>query len=116
MSKFQISNFKFQFANSLVLGIWFLGFAAVAAAQPPNARIGEVVPRDVREMYDRGLQYLATTQSENGDWTGGGGEFGIDGFSGFGGRPELWSLQQSCAEGVPQHHHTAERDDRDSRR
>ena len=40
------------------------------------ARIGEVVPRDVREMYDRGLQYLATTQSENGDWSGGGGEQG----------------------------------------
>ena len=29
---------------------------------------GEVVPRDVREMYDRGLQYLATTQTERGDW------------------------------------------------
>ncbi|MFN0056056.1 MAG: squalene--hopene cyclase [Planctomycetales bacterium] len=40
-------------------------------AQPPNIRYGEVVPRDVREMYDRGLQYLATTQSENGDWSGG---------------------------------------------
>ena len=33
--------------------------------------MGEVVPRDVREMYDRGLQYLAATQTENGDWTGG---------------------------------------------
>jgi len=30
----------------------------------------------VREMYDRGLQYLANTQSENGDWPGGGGEIG----------------------------------------
>jgi hypothetical protein len=76
MSKFQISNFKFQIAGFLVLGIWSLGFASVASAQPPNARIGEVVPRDVREMYDRGLQYLATTQTENGDWTGGGGEQG----------------------------------------
>ncbi len=51
-------------------------FDTPTAAQPPNARIGEVVPRDVREMYDRGLQYLASTQSENGDWTGGGGEQG----------------------------------------
>src|SRR5207253_1676740 len=25
----------------------------------------------VREMYDRGLQYLAASQTENGDWTGG---------------------------------------------
>src|SRR5438309_11694966 len=48
-----------------------LGLAAAAIAQPPNARIGEAVPRDVRELYDKGLQYLAKTQSENGDWTGG---------------------------------------------
>jgi len=27
-------------------------------------------------MYDRGMQYLATTQTENGDWPGGGGENG----------------------------------------
>jgi len=49
-----------------------LGWARPAAAQGPTARFGEVVPRDIREMYDRGLQYLATTQSENGDWPGGG--------------------------------------------
>jgi hypothetical protein len=45
---------------------------APAPAQPPGARIGEAVPRDVREMYDRGLNYLATTQTENGTWSGGG--------------------------------------------
>jgi hypothetical protein len=41
-----------------------------AQAQPPTSKFGEVVPRDVREMYDRGLQYLATSQSQNGDWPG----------------------------------------------
>ena len=51
-------------------------FASGAAAQIPTSRFGEAVPRDVREMYDRGLQYLAKTQSENGDWPGGGGENG----------------------------------------
>jgi hypothetical protein len=50
--------------------------AGAAGAQPPNARIGEAVPRDVREMYDKGMQYLARTQSENGDWRSGGGESG----------------------------------------
>jgi len=50
--------------------------ASAAWAQPPNARIGEQVPRDVREMYDRGLQYLARSQSENGDFASGGGEQG----------------------------------------
>jgi hypothetical protein len=48
----------------------------VDGASPARARIfephiGEVVPRDVREMYDRGLQYLIKTQSEDGDWKGG---------------------------------------------
>lgn len=41
-----------------------------AHAQLPSVRHGEVVPRDVREMYDRGLQYLAAKQSKNGDWPG----------------------------------------------
>ncbi|MBN1854058.1 MAG: squalene--hopene cyclase [Pirellulales bacterium] len=45
--------------------------AATGVAQFPNARQGEMVPRDVREMYDRGMQYLAKTQTESGEWTGG---------------------------------------------
>lgn len=59
--------------------IRFLGVAAVllfagaemAGAQAPLTYHGEVVPRDVREIYDRGLQYLARTQPESGEWTGG---------------------------------------------
>ncbi|HEY2838351.1 MAG TPA: squalene--hopene cyclase [Pirellulales bacterium] len=45
---------------------------STARAQPLAVRTGEIVPRDVREMYDRGLQYLAKTQSDKGDWTGSG--------------------------------------------
>lgn len=44
------------------------GSAREALAQLPTERFGEVVPRDVREMYDRGLQFLASTQSEGGTW------------------------------------------------
>src|SRR2546421_82195 len=55
----------------LALGLVLFGSLAVANAQPPNARIGEAVPRDVREMYDKGLQYLVKTQTQAGDWTGG---------------------------------------------
>jgi hypothetical protein len=51
--------------------VLILATAGPAAAQLPSARFGEVVPRDVREMYDRGVQYLAASQTENGDWTGG---------------------------------------------
>jgi hypothetical protein len=56
------------FALCVLLGVFAQN---QAIAQPPNARIGEAVPRDVREMYDRGLQFLANSQSANGDWTGG---------------------------------------------
>src|SRR5882672_5478121 len=55
------------FAVVLVL----LAVATRATAQPPNASIGEAVPRDVREIYDKGLQYLVKTQTERGDFTGG---------------------------------------------
>ena len=48
-----------------------LSLTTPAAAQVPGARSGEVVPRDVREMYDRGLQFLAAAQSEEGDWKDG---------------------------------------------
>ncbi len=45
--------------------------AGLASAQPPNIRIGEAVPRDVRELYDKGLQYLVKTQNPAGGWSGG---------------------------------------------
>ena len=57
--------------RAVLAGLILLRAAAPAAAQPPVAKTGEVVPRDVREMYDRGLQYLAASQSEKGDWPGG---------------------------------------------
>lgn len=62
-------------ASSLIL----LGMTGLVSAQPPNARIGEAVPRDVREMYDKGLQYLVKTQSDKGDWQGGQSGPGITG-------------------------------------
>ena len=45
--------------------------AQPAVAQLPSVRVGEAVPRDVRELYEKGLQYLVTSQTENGTWTGG---------------------------------------------
>jgi hypothetical protein len=53
--------------------------AGLVSAQPPNARIGEAVPRDVREMYDKGLQYLVKTQTDKGDWQGGQSGPGVTG-------------------------------------
>src|SRR5438445_10825004 len=56
-----------SFAVVLVL----LAVTARATAQPPNASIGEAVPRDVREIYDKGLQYLVKAQTERGDFRDG---------------------------------------------
>jgi hypothetical protein len=67
-------------ARRIVIGLFTValiaGLVGRSRAQVPTGRFGEVVPRDVREMYDRGLQYLATTQSEKGDWPAGGNENG----------------------------------------
>lgn len=63
--------FNFQFAVPCLALLVLLLSTGGAQAQAPNVRYGEVVPRDVREMYDRGLQYMANTQSEAGNWTGG---------------------------------------------
>lgn len=51
--------------------LWLALFAQIAAAQAPFTHYGEAVPRDVREMYDRGLQYLAQKQTDKGDWADG---------------------------------------------
>ena len=68
--------------RTITLGLLASGIIVCPAlAQPPNARIGEAVPRDVREMYDKGLQYLAKTQTENGDWTGGQNGPGVTGMA-----------------------------------
>lgn len=42
--------------------------AAPAAAQVPVIRPGDPVPRDVRELYDAGCRYLATSQDPSGSW------------------------------------------------
>ena len=56
---------------TILIAVALLLVTSAANAQITDVRYGELVPRDVREMYDRGLQYLAGSQSEKGDWTGG---------------------------------------------
>ncbi len=45
--------------------------ATLASAQPVILPRGDVVSRDVREMTERGLQYLVRTQNESGHWNDG---------------------------------------------
>lgn len=46
--------------------------AGSALAQLPELRQGGAVPHEVRQIYDRGLRYLAANQSAQGDWQLGG--------------------------------------------
>jgi hypothetical protein len=45
-------------------------FPGMVFGQPPGEAFGEVVPRDVREMYERGLDYLVASQQDDGGWLG----------------------------------------------
>lgn len=56
---------------ALVVPAILLGSTGEVRAQGAAMRFGDPVPRDVREIYDRGLAYLAQTQAEDGSWTGG---------------------------------------------
>jgi hypothetical protein len=55
-----------------IVGMLIWGLQAclplVGSAQTADLRSGEVVPRDVRDMYDLGLQFLAATQAPDGTW------------------------------------------------
>src|SRR5262245_61090624 len=53
------------------VAILFLPIAS-ANGQMAEARAGDAMPRDMREIYDRGVQYLISKQTERGDFTGGG--------------------------------------------
>ena len=62
-------------ASIAAIGLTLAAFAtsplAWVIAQPPVVQPDEVVPRDVRQIYDRGLQFLAASQSQDGTWDGG---------------------------------------------
>ncbi|MCP4814881.1 MAG: squalene--hopene cyclase, partial [Planctomycetaceae bacterium] len=50
-----------------LLSLWVVS-GKEASAQSLEIRSGDPVPRDVREMYDRGLNYLASRQDQDGGW------------------------------------------------
>ena len=60
-----------RFSAALPVFLAALAYAEIADAQLPFSHHGEAVPRDVREIYDRGLQYLVGAQTKEGNWQGG---------------------------------------------
>ena len=70
---------RIEMPSKLLRCLLFIGVAVAsvgclkpAHAQFPTTQMGEAVPRDVREIYEKGLRYLASSQSEAGDWNSGG--------------------------------------------
>lgn len=64
----------------LLLIICFLSAAAPSCfAQDPQVRFGNDVPSDVEQIYNRGLAWLASSQSKEGKWEGGDDGAGITG-------------------------------------
>jgi hypothetical protein len=55
----------------LTLAAFVMSPTGSAVAQPPEIQSRDVVPRDVRKMYERGLQFLAASQAQDGTWDGG---------------------------------------------
>jgi hypothetical protein len=67
-----VSHFRTSIAAiGLILASIATGPVGLAVAQPPAVQPSEVVPRDVRQIYDRGLQFLAASQAKDGTWDGG---------------------------------------------
>jgi hypothetical protein len=56
--------------RAMLLSLVLLVLANPVRAQLPSIRVSEAIPRDVREIYDRGLAFLVSSQSEDGSWTG----------------------------------------------
>lgn len=65
-----LSSFRSKWPALGAIGAGLLlAFLPLSAwSQLPGTQVGEEVPRDVRELYDRGLKYLVSMQDENGGW------------------------------------------------
>ncbi|MFV0444371.1 MAG: squalene--hopene cyclase [Planctomycetaceae bacterium] len=57
------------------------GLSAVASAQRSDLTTGDAIPRDVREMYERGVSFLVDTQRDDGGWDDGQGGPGVSGMA-----------------------------------
>ena len=62
-------------SRSLVIAVFLLLMVSTLQAQVPgfgpSIRYGEKVPPEVEQVYERGLQYLAKQQKDDGSWYGG---------------------------------------------
>ncbi len=67
ISAFAMATLQLTTISLIVFG------ASFVSAQSLTPSTGDMIPRDVREMYDAGVKYLIKTQAEDGSWSGGEG-------------------------------------------
>ncbi len=73
---------RFAFVFCLLAFAWLRCDLGTASAQLPfMIHQGDAVPRDVREIYDRGVAYLVKTQAADGSWQGGQSGPGVTGMA-----------------------------------
>src|SRR5262249_15001659 len=72
-----MSSVWLKCAAVLVLGLPL----ATANGQLPASRTGDAIPRDMREIYDRGVQYLISKQTAMGEFAGGDQGPGVTGMA-----------------------------------
>lgn len=62
-----------EIRKSWLWSVWILlaTIGTTTYAQFPTPQMGEVVPRDVREIYEKGLNYLASVQTDDGSFGSG---------------------------------------------
>ena len=73
------SSFAIRISSFLRLCGLLSIFAIAAQAQDPALRFGGAVPQEVETVYERGLAWLASKQSEQGNWQSGHSGSGVDG-------------------------------------
>jgi hypothetical protein len=62
-----------------VLSLCSVPFQASVSAQDPQLRFGSDVPREVEQVYERGLKWLSANQTADGTWSGGDSGPGVTG-------------------------------------
>ncbi len=69
-------------ASTIWIVIWCFFMPLATHAQLPFAiHQGDAVPRDVREIYDKGVAYLVEHQAKDGSWQGGQSGPGVTGMA-----------------------------------
>ncbi len=71
---------RFPRSSSFILLLSsFLLITSNSFSQDPSLRFGGAIPQEVETVYERGLAWLASKQSDTGGWQGGNDGAGVDG-------------------------------------